>query len=770
MPSETTERKFEAHIEKALVGTSREERQSHTLHQEGGSYQTDTSLGYVAGDSADFDPHLTFDTAKLWQFLEATQADQLDKLRQQRPDWERLILERLDRKIKKGSVLDILKKGISLNDAHLTLFYPTPVSTLNPIHAERFQQNIFSVTRQIFFSTSGDNPSVDMVIFLNGLPLVTMELKYSWTGQTWRNAIRQYEKRPNKEPLFTFGRCLVHLAVDTEQVHMTTRLNGKSTRFLPLNKGHNHGAGNPPNESGEGYRTAYLWEELLAPRNLARILEHFVMLDGDKPRDPLSKKTLIFPRYHQWDVVKKLLEETAVNGIGHTYLIQHSAGSGKSNSITWLAYQLIEQYDETLDAPLFNSVVIVTDRRVLDKQLRDNIKQFSQSKNIVAPAFSSAELRRALESGKRIIITTVQKFPFIVDGVEDLSDHRFAVIIDEAHSSQSGQAADKMNQSLGASSSSNENNEKEDDDAPEDAQDKILQAMEGRKMGENVSYFAFTATPKNSTLEKFGRPDGNGGNFRPFHLYSMKQAIEEGFILDVVANYTTYQSYYEIEKSVQDNPIFSSSRAQKKLRTYVEGHKETIAVKAGIMVEHFLAQVIRPRKLKGKAKGMVVTRNIPSAIRYYKAIKAELERLKSPIKIIVSFSGKKVVDGIEHSEDSLNGFASKEIEEKFDSDEYRLLVVANKYLTGFDQKKLTTMYVDKPLQGVLAVQALSRLNRANLKLGKRTEDVFVLDFYNEHGRYQSLLRPLLHRHHSHHSHQHRRTPRHQRNPRRCRRV
>ena len=447
---------------------------------------------------------------------------------------------------------------------------------------------------------------------------------------------------------------------------------------------------------------------------------------GEKESDPLKKKRLYFPRYHQLEVVRNLLADVRTRGVGQTYLIQHSAGSGKSNSISWTAYQLIEVYTEGGDHPVFDSVVVVTDRRVLDKQLRNTIKQFSEVKNIIAPAMSSQELKQALESGKKIIITTIQKFPFIVDGIDDLSDKRFAVIIDEAHSSQSGSAADNLNRTLGA-----------DED---EVQDAILEIMKKRKMRDNASYFAFTATPKSATLERFGEKTAEG-KFVPFHLYSMKQAIEEGFILDVLANYTTYKSYYQIEKSIRDNPLFDSAKAQKKLRAYVEGHRETIAVKADIMVSHFLEQVVKPKKLKGQAKAMVVTRNIESAIRYYFAVRDALKG--QPFKAMIAFSGKSMVDGVEYTEDSINGFPSKDIEEKFDSDEYRLLVVANKYLTGFDQPKLSTLYIDKKLQGVLAVQAISRPNRCSHALNKRKEDTFVLDFFNSTDDIKEAFRSLL---------------------------
>ena len=452
---------------------------------------------------------------------------------------------------------------------------------------------------------------------------------------------------------------------------------------------------------------------------------------------------MYFPRYHQLDVVRKIIADAGKMGTGQTYLIQHSAGSGKSNSITWAAYQLIETYPEDdsvpgnkgVSNPLFDSVVVVTDRQLLDKQLRENIKEFSEVKNIVAPAYSSSDLKKALESGKRIIITTIQKFPFIVDGIADLSNRRFAVIIDEAHSSQGGIAAGTMNQAMGIVS-----NEEEEEF---DTQDIILEAIRSQKMKGNASYLAFTATPKPATLEKFGVQQSDG-KFWPFHLYSMKQAIEEGFILDVLTNYTTYKSYYEIQKSIEDNPLYNTTKAQKKLKAFVEKDPQTIATKAEIMLYHFVTKVVNAKKLKGKAKGIVATQSIESAIRYYFALKDLLAKKGNPFRIAIAFSGSKRINGNEYTEDNLNNFPAKldtlkptdpgyitdKIARYFNKDEYRLLVVANKYLTGFDQPKITAMYVDKKLQGVMAVQALSRLNRAADNLGKKTEDLFILDFYN----------------------------------------
>ena len=678
---------------------------------------------YAKGNPADFDREFAIDRDKFWHFLETTQAEELEKVRD-RPNWQRLILERLDRKIKKDGILSVLKKGLSIDDAHLTLLYSLPYNDANPAILENFERNIFSVTRQVHYSESDPGLSTDMVLFLNGMAIATLELKNPWTNQTVYHAKKQYKgDRDPREPLFQFARCIVHLAVDTDEVWMTTKLDRENTYFLPLNKGYNFGKGNPPNLLSNGmggHKTAYLWEELLTRQSLTTIIEHFAIIPGDA-RTPLAQKSLYFPRYHQLDVVRQLLTHAKTNGVGHTYLIQHSAGSGKSNSITWTAYQLIELYAPGSDLPMFDSVVVVTDRRILDKQIRDTIKNFSEMKNIIAAATSSSELKTALETGKRIIITTVQKFPFIVEGVEDLSDRNFAIIIDEAHSSQSGQAADKMNMSLGTGALGS------DDEEPEDLQDKILKAMEGRKLGKNASYFAFTATPKNSTLEKFGQQNVDG-QFVPFHLYSMKQAIEEGFILDVLANYTTYRSYYEIQKSIKDNPLFETTKAQKKLREKVEGDYRTIETKAEVMVSHFIEQVWKPKKLKGKAKAMVATRNIDSAIRYFFTIRKILERENAPFRAIVAFSGKKTIDGIEHTEDTLNGFPSNDIPAKFKEDDYKILVVANKFLTGFDEPLLHTMYVDKKLQSVLAVQTLSRLNRCNNKMGKA--DTFVLDFLN----------------------------------------
>ena len=674
--------------------------------------------GFYKGENKDFNKEYAIDEKRFWDFLESTQVDELEKLKRD-PQYKLKIIQRLDKMIKKYGILKILKKGLDVDDAHFKFFFIAPLASSGDEIKKRFASNQFSVTRQVTFSKTNPLLELDMVIFLNGLPIITMELKNHWTGQNARyHGIKQYkEDRDPKEPLLNFARCIVHFTLDTDEAFMTTKLEKEKTFFLPFNKGNNFGAGNEVNPNG--HKTAYIWEEIFTKTSLSNIIQHFVRLDGE---------TLYFPRYHQLNVVRKLIDDVSEHGVGKTYLIQHSAGSGKSNSITWSAYQLIEAYPNNdnvqgskgLDYPLFDSVIIVTDRKLLDKQLRDNVKSFSEQKNIVAPAYSSSELKTNLESGKKIILTTIQKFPFIVDGISDLSDKRFAVIIDEAHSSQSGSAHGKMNEAMG----------KKEYDEELDAQDLILEIMKSRKMKGNASYLAFTATPKNSTLEKFGTKQADG-TFEPFDLYSMKQAIEEGFILDVLSNYTTYKSYYEIAKSIEDNPLFDTKKAQKKLRSFVEKNPSTIATKVEIILDHFIEKVVKTKKLKATAKGMVVTANIETAIVYFQAINKKLETLGNPFKAIIAFSGKKEVKGIEYTEDDMNGFASKDISDKFDSDEYKLLVVANKFLTGFDQPKLCTMYVDKKLQDVLAVQALSRLNRSSSKYGKKTEDLFVLDFFNK---------------------------------------
>ena len=740
MSSKTNEQAFEALIERALVGSTREEREQ--------SGNTDITAQqpepgkFFWGQPKDLDKKLALDLRRLWSFLETTQADTLKQYKGGKSVRDAVPAE-INRQITTKGVIDVLRKGIDLDNIHLDLFYPKPSAADSQASHDKWARNQFSLTRQATFSLSNPGLELDMMLAVNGIPLFTFELKNPWTHQTARkDAIDQYcspERDPN-EPLLQFGRCLAHFAVDKNEVFFTTRLAGKKTYFMPFNKGlpNGQGAGNPVNPNG-GYKTAYLWEDILRTDVIADIIQNYVLFDYGEaktqkkvPHIMKNAKKLIFPRFHQLDVVNCLVNDVAELGVGKRYVIEHSAGSGKSNSLTWLAFKLIKTCANSMDAvraksldtPLFDTVVVVTDRRILDRQITDNIGAFAQSKKIFAHAETSQQLKEAIEAGKRIVITTIQKFPFICHSINDVSDKNFAIIIDEAHSSQSGVSADAVNIAM----------EKEvhygSGKGELDTEQMVELLMDDRKMSKNCSYFAFTATPKRETFERFTDSKSADGKFHPFHLYSMKQAIEEGFILDVLRNYSTYKSYYEITKSIEENPEFGKAKAQKLLRKVVERNPRTIAEKAETMLAHFDANIFRTHKLKGKAKAMVVTKDIECAIRYYHAMQSLMEKAKIPYGILIAFSGEKTVDGIPYTEAQLNGFSDTETAERFETDDYRILVVANKYLTGFDQPKLTAMYIDKPLHGVLAVQALSRLNRSAPELGKMSDDLFVLDFFN----------------------------------------
>lgn len=756
--SQTNEQAFEALIEKALVGSTHEGRSANG--QNDVEAQSPNAQQYYWGQPKDMDKKLAIDLRRLWAFLESTQHDVLNEYKGK--DLKTELPKRISKDIETFGIIKVLREGVDVDNIHLSLFYPKPSAADSELSKLKYAQNQFSLTRQQTFSVANPGLEIDMVLFVNGLPVFTFELKNPWTHQTAKyDGQKQYKstERNPKETLLNFGRCLAHFTMDKDEVFFTTRLNLDKTYFMPFNKGlpNGQGAGNPVNAEG-GYKTAYMWEQILQKDTVADIIMNYVCFDYDEaktqkkvPHIMKNAKKLIFPRYHQLDVVSKLVDDVAEKGVGKTYLIQHSAGSGKSNSLTWLAYKLIKTCPNTMDAvrakaedsALFNSVIVVTDRRLLDKQISDNIKMFGQSAKIVAHADTSKDLKEAIENNKRIIITTIQKFPFICDAISDVSDHNFAVIIDEAHSSQSGIAADKLNATV----------QKDADTDGSDTDALLEKLMKDRKMSTNCSYFAFTATPKRETLERFGSEDAEG-KFHPYHLYSMKQAIEEGFILDVLTNYTTYRSYYELTKSIEDNPEYNNERAQKKLRSAVERDPQTIAAKAEVMLAHFDAKVFRSHKLKGKAKAMVVTKDIECAIKYYWALNRIVNEKGLPYNILIAFSGEKrmqtmTVSGssqtngmgysyaaesmgkfTDYTEAGMNGFPDSQTAERFDADDNRILVVANKYLTGFDQPKLCAMYVDKPLAGVLAVQALSRLNRSAPDLGKLSEDLFILDFYN----------------------------------------
>ena len=676
--------------------------------------------GYEQGTNADYNREYAVDETRLFRFLQDTQPDALDKLGVFKSDLKKKqFLNRLQGEIAKRGIIDVLRNGVKVYPANLIMFYLTPTEN-NAKAKVMFEKNIFSVTRQLQYSMDATRLALDICLFINGLPVITFELKNQLTKQDVDDAVEQYKTdRDPRELLFQFKRCMVHFAVDDARIKFCTKLDGKSGWFLPFDKGYNDGAGNPPNP--DGLMTDYLWKDILTKLKLSRIIENYAQVVVEE--DPETKKKSvkqIFPRYHQLDCVEKLLADVKENGIGKRYLIQHSAGSGKSNSISWLAHQLIGLEQD--GHPMIDSVLVVTDRRILDKQIRDNIKQFMQVANAVAWAEHSGDLRKAIQDGKRIIITTIEKFPYVVPDIgASHKQNRFAVIIDEAHSGQSGRNSAQMNLALSGLASEDEM----------DNEDKINAMMEGRKLLTNASYFAFTATPKNRTLETFGVPyqDGDDVKHRPFHVYTMKQAIQEGFILDVLKYYTPIASYYKLMKTVQDDPMFDKKRAQKKLRSFVESDSYTIAQKAEMMVEHFHEQVISKGKIGGQARAMVVSSSIPRCIEYYYAINKCLANRHSPYKAIIAFSGEHKYQGQEPALTSaaMNGFPDAKIPATFKTDPYRLLIVADMFQTGFDEPLLHTMYVDKMLYDIRAVQTLSRLNRCH----PQKHDTFVLDFYNK---------------------------------------
>ena len=675
--------------------------------------------GYVHGEPEDYDREYCVDWAQLAAFLSETQPDAFEGLRlADAGPARRKFLARLQGEVSKRGVIDVLCKGIKDGPHHVELFYGTP-SPGNPAAAERYARNRFSVTRQLRYSRDETLRALDLGLFINGLPVATFELKNSLTKQTVEDAVEQYKRdRDPREKLFEFGRCAAHFAVDDHEVRFCTHLKGKGSWFLPFNRGWDDGAGNPPNP--DGLKTDYLWKRILTRDGLTDILENYAqVVETRDEKTGKKKKVQIWPRYHQLDVVRRLLSDARRRGAGKRYLIQHSAGSGKSNSIAWLAHQLIGI--RKADDAVFDSIIVVTDRRILDKQIRDTIRQFAQVGATVGHAEHSGDLRKFIESGKKIIISTVQKFPFILDEIGDQQrDRRFAIIIDEAHSSQGGRTSAAVSMAL-----SEEGAEKDD----ETTEDKINRIMESRRLLSNASYFAFTATPKNKTLEIFGEAYGTDGQtrHRPFHSYTMKQAIQEGFILDVLRHYTPVESYYKLIKKIEDDPEFDIKRSRKKLRRYVEGHDYAIRLKAEIMVDHFHEQVLSLNKIGGQARAMVVTSGIERAVQYYHAIRQYLQERKSPHRAIVAFSGEHEYGGVKVSEASLNGFPSRGIADEIQRDPYRFLICADKFQTGYDEPLLHTMYVDKILSGIKAVQTLSRLNRAHPK----KHDVFVLDFMNE---------------------------------------
>ncbi|EPS1220008.1 type I restriction endonuclease subunit R [Campylobacter upsaliensis] len=673
--------------------------------------------GYIKRESKDYDKSLCMDKELFERFLQSTQAKALQEL-EKRNIKEQELLKRVASQISEKGILKALQTHIEIMGVRIYLAYPKPNSSDNEKNIENYNKNIFSITRQLYFSEK-NNKSLDMVIFLNGLPLITMELKNPFTGQNVYNAIEQYKKdRDPRESIFK--QSVVHFALDSDLIYMSTKLEGMQTKFLPFNRGLNNGSGAIGLECGGGnpavkdkMKTSYFWEELLQKDTLSKLLFDFTIKNS---------KGVIFPRFHQFDVVRKLLKDVKEKGVGQRYLIQHSAGSGKSNSIAWLAHNLVSLHrvENHKEKKVFDSILVVTDRKVLDRQIQENVKSFTENKNLVESITDgSRQLKAAIEEGKKIIVTTIQKFPYIADEITHLQNKSFAIIIDEAHSSQSGKNAEEMGKAIG---------NKDDKETGEmDLEEELIKIIKNKKFQKNASYFAFTATPKPKTLEMFGSACEINGErkFIPFHLYSMKQAIEEGFILDVLKGYITYASYYKIV-SKNDNREYDKKKANAKLRAYVTNHIATIEKKATIMIEHFFQNIYK--KIGGKAKAMVVTSSRENAVKYYLFFKKYLQENYPEYQALVAFSGDKEINGESYSEVGLNGFSEAMLKDEFKKDNYRFLIVAEKYQTGFDEPLLHTMYVDKALEGISAVQTLSRLNR----ICKNKEDTCVLDFANTH--------------------------------------
>ena len=670
---------------------------------------------FELGTNADFNKNYAFDVGRLFRYLEETQPQLVKEFHLNDSELEKKkFLDKLDSKLSDEGIIPIFRNGFKYRHKIFELYQNTP-SEGNKTSAEMYAKNIFSVTRQLHY-TPRNNNSLDVVIFLNGLPLITIELKNNFSRQNVHDAIHQYmTDRDITDKIFNFRRCLVHFAVDDEEIYFCTKLAGKSSFFMPFNKGYKDGAGNPPNG---GIKTDYFWKNILTKKELSNILENYVQLVEEK-------KEQIFPRYHQLKVVEKLLTFAKTEGVGKRYLIQHSAGSGKSNSIAWLAHELVKLQKD--GKKIFDSIIVVTDRINLDKQIKNTIGQFMQVNSAYGWAKSSSELSNLLEQGKSIIITIVHKFQEVAKSIDESHKNKnFAIIIDEAHSSQNGSLAAKMNQVISG----------RNPDTEEEFEDKINAIIEGKKSAKNASYFAFTATPKNKTLELFGKviTDESGQpilnedgekKYSPHDVYSMKQAIEEGFILDVLKNYTPYRSYYHIVKTSVEEKFFDKKNANKILRRYADKHELAIAEKAGIIVEHFYNNV--RMKIKGKARAMVVTDGIKTAIDYFFAIQNEFAEQNSQYKAVIAFSGEHDYHGKIYTEATLNNFPSTKIEETFRKEPYRILIVADKFQTGYDEPLLQTMYVDKKLCDIKAVQTLSRLNRC----AAYKADTCILDFFNE---------------------------------------
>lgn len=716
------EKGFEANIEESLIQAGYVQRE-------------------LSGQALKTFKEYAIDVEVLFRFLEETQPKGLERLKKAYKDqYQKKILERLHRELGRRGMIDCLRHGIKDYGVSLKLAYNKPVSSMNRTLIEQYEKNIFTVSRQVYYSSKNNN-SIDMMISLNGLPIAVMELKNQLTNQNVDDSKRQFckDRNPN-ELLFQFKkRAIVFFAVDTDEVYMTTRLQEDNTNFLPFNKGNDGGKGNPVVDND--YRTSYLWKDILQKDSLLDILFRFVYINKEDIMDSTGeiidyKENVIFPRYHQLDVVRKIEDDVKVKGIGENYLIQHSAGSGKTNSISWLAHCLAKLHDKE-DNAVFSSVIVITDRRVLDKQLQDAVYQLEHKAGMVEKIDKdSTQLAEAITNGTRIIITTLQKFPFIIEKVGEFSRGKYGIIIDEAHSSQSGKSATAMTNIL---SDKTLEEAFEADQLAEgnmgDMEEKIAETIAKSGKQDNISFFAFTATPKAKTIEKFGTL-GNDGNPHAFHVYSMRQAIEERFILDVLQNYMTYKTFYKVAKSIEDDPEVAKSKASKQIAKYVSLHPHNIAQKTEIIVEHF--RRVTRHKIGGRAKAMVVTGSRLHAVKYKQAFDKYIKANSYyDLQTLVAFSGTVEDNGVPYTEADMNGFGEKELPDKFHTDDYQVLLVAEKYQTGFDEPLLHTMYVDKPLDRIKAVQTLSRLNRTC----KGKDDTFVLDFVNDAEDIQNAFQP-----------------------------
>lgn len=717
MSQETKEKDFEKHIE---------------------NYLCSSSSGYLKGDPEKYDRGFCLVPEELITFIKETQPKEFEKLElQYGTAASEKLCQNISQEINKFGTLHVLRKGFSDRGAKFRLAYFKPASGMNPEHQQLYRKNRFYVVRQVKYSKKDINNALDIVIFLNGLPIITMELKNSLTGQYVEDAIKQYRKdRDSREPLFQFMRCLVHFAISNEKAYMATKLEDFKTTFLPFNKG----TENPVNPNG--HKTAYIWEEILSKDNSLDIIQNYLHLqkitekvydDNKKAVIEKTKEVLIFPRYHQLDCVRTILSSVKQEGTGNNYLVQHSAGSGKSNSIAWLSHKLASLYQRENDTNrIFDSIIVVTDRTVLDQQLQNTIKQFEQTDGVVRPIdIDSKQLKEALTNGKDIIISTIQKFSVIHKEMDKLKGNRFAVIIDEAHSSQSGESSKHLKETLSVKLDEAEEADKD----IFDLDDEVEKEIGTRGKQPHISYFAFTATPKNKTLELFGRKNENG-KYVAFHTYTMRQAIEEEFILDVLKNYTTFKRYFKLVKSVKGDKQYDKKKAILLLTSYVDLKPHAFELKTKIILDHFSYKT--SKSIQGKGRAMLVTKSRLHAVRFQLAFQKVMKEMGLPYKSLVAFSGT-VIDpdsGATYTETGMNNLPPKvNIQDALKTPEYRILIAANKFQTGFDEPLLHTMYVDKKLGGVGAVQTLSRLNRT----AKGKVDTVVMDFVNEWGEIQEAF-------------------------------